>query len=138
MGKPTFFVTISAAETDWAGLLKALKQTVDKEDVTHEEARALEWATKCRLIKSDPVSEHYSSSVHFTQVHLSSVHFTHISSVHTLVLDVQVTCARHFNHLTHTLVETVLKVGRYGPLGVVSDFTIRVEFQQRGLLAAKF
>lgn len=66
LGTPTFFVSISAAESQWGGLLLALKWSVDGEHVSEDEALDLDWPTKCRLIKSDPVSRqsrHYSGEM---------------------------------------------------------------------------
>ncbi|CAG9799251.1 unnamed protein product [Chironomus riparius] len=52
----TFFVTNSAAETHWPELLVILKKTVDKADISGEEAMDLTFEEKSRLISSDPVT----------------------------------------------------------------------------------
>lgn len=53
-GVPTLFMTISAAETQWPHLIKQLKSTVDKEEVSLEESQNIPYAEKVRLIQSDP------------------------------------------------------------------------------------
>ena len=52
----TFFITNSAAETHWSELIVILKKTVDKVDITGEEAMDLSFQEKSRLISSDPVT----------------------------------------------------------------------------------
>lgn len=56
LGIPTFFMTLSAAETQWPELLKVLKEVIDGEDITLEEASNLQWTEKARLIQSDPIT----------------------------------------------------------------------------------
>lgn len=51
---PTFFITLSAAETHWPELLKMLKKTLDGEDNANVDD--LSFSEKCRLIKGDPVT----------------------------------------------------------------------------------
>jgi hypothetical protein len=55
-GLPTFFVTLSAAETQWGELLVILKQVVDGQEITLDEANQLEYREKARLIREDPVT----------------------------------------------------------------------------------
>ncbi|KAG5666229.1 hypothetical protein PVAND_017804, partial [Polypedilum vanderplanki] len=50
----TLFITMSAAETHWPELLVILKKTVDKEDITEEQAMELTFEEKARLISTDP------------------------------------------------------------------------------------
>jgi Helitron helicase-like domain at N-terminus len=50
----TFFVTLSAAESQWLELLKMLKRTIDKEN--DADVSNMSSAEKCRLIRSDPVT----------------------------------------------------------------------------------
>ncbi|CEP15416.1 hypothetical protein, partial, partial [Parasitella parasitica] len=57
LGIPTFFLTLSAAETKWNELLVQLKQIVDKVEISEHEAEALTIAEKRRLIQADPVTE---------------------------------------------------------------------------------
>lgn len=54
LGIFTFFVTLSAAETQWSELLIILKRTVDKEIVT--DVSELNFEEKARLIRSDPAT----------------------------------------------------------------------------------
>lgn len=53
LGIPTFFTTLSAAETKWPELLVILKKLVEKIDITEEEATNLPPADIMRLIQSD-------------------------------------------------------------------------------------
>ncbi|VDN39125.1 unnamed protein product, partial [Gongylonema pulchrum] len=55
-GLPTFFLTLSAAETQWPELLQILKRVVDHESINEAEALALPYAEKSRLIQLDPVT----------------------------------------------------------------------------------
>ncbi|CEP13534.1 hypothetical protein [Parasitella parasitica] len=56
LGIPTFFLTLSAAETKWNELPVQLKQIVDKVEISEHEAEALTIAEKRRLIQADPVT----------------------------------------------------------------------------------
>jgi len=55
-GLPTFFITLSAAESRWVELLVLLKDNVDKQQVTEDEAFNLSSQEKVRLIRTDPVT----------------------------------------------------------------------------------
>jgi len=55
-GLPTFFITLSAAESKWNELIVILSLLLDSRDITEEEAAALSSAEKARLIRSDPVT----------------------------------------------------------------------------------
>lgn len=55
-GIPTWFISLSAAETHWTPLLRSLGKFIDKTNYTNEEIEDFTWQTKCRLIKSDPVT----------------------------------------------------------------------------------
>ena len=56
LGPATFFMSLSAAETRWAHLLKILSQIIDNKVLSEEEATNLTWQEKSRLIQSDPVT----------------------------------------------------------------------------------
>lgn len=56
LGIFTLFITLTAAETKWPELIRILKLTVDKEEVTLEEAEAFKFEEKARLIRTDPVT----------------------------------------------------------------------------------
>lgn len=56
LGLPTWFISLSAAETHWHELLSALGKIVDQIDYSTEQIDSMTWQTKCRLIKSDPVT----------------------------------------------------------------------------------
>ena len=56
LGLPTFFLSMSAAETRWPELLHSLGKIIDKKNYTAEEVAAMTWETKSRLIRSDPVT----------------------------------------------------------------------------------
>lgn len=54
LGIFTMFITLTAAETHWAELLKILKKTVDGEE--NADVSDLDFPEKSRLIRSDPVT----------------------------------------------------------------------------------
>ncbi|XP_071810912.1 uncharacterized protein [Apostichopus japonicus] len=56
LGFPTYFVSLSAADTRWLDLLKVLGQLVDNRTYTDAELENMNWQTRSRLVKSDPVS----------------------------------------------------------------------------------
>lgn len=56
LGMPTLFITLSAAETQWAELLVSLTKILDEKDITEEDALKLSFAEKARLISTDPVT----------------------------------------------------------------------------------
>lgn len=96
LGLPTWFVSLSAADTHWPDLLQCLSKLVDNKDLTYEQVDQLDWPNKTRLVQSDPV-----------------------------------TCVRYFDHRVQVFIYNVLK-SQHEPLGKISDFFYRVEFQQRG------
>ncbi|XP_037820089.1 uncharacterized protein LOC119609402 [Lucilia sericata] len=55
-GLPTFFITLSAAETKWTELLVILSKTVDNIDITEDEAVNLSFTEKARLIRTDSIT----------------------------------------------------------------------------------
>lgn len=55
-GSYTLFLSHSSAETRWPELLVILKKTVDKTDITEDEAKTLTFEEKARLISTDPVT----------------------------------------------------------------------------------
>lgn len=55
-GIPTFFITLSAAETKWKPLLKALLTNKLKRNVSDAEVENLTFIEKVTLIKEDPVA----------------------------------------------------------------------------------
>ena len=65
LGRGTFFITLSAAETTWVHLLKMLGTIVDKKSYSDQDIENLTWQDKCRLIQSDPVTcaRHFDFSV---------------------------------------------------------------------------
>jgi len=52
-GLPTFFITLSAAESKWNKLLIIISLLLDSRDITEEGAPDLYSAKKARLIRSD-------------------------------------------------------------------------------------
>ncbi|XP_044742323.1 uncharacterized protein LOC123304800, partial [Chrysoperla carnea] len=56
LGIPTFFITLSAAETKWVELLVILSKVVDNVVVTEHEAENFEFKHKSRLIRADPAT----------------------------------------------------------------------------------
>ena len=56
LGLPTFFITLSAAETKWPELLVNLEKILNQKDVTNEEALNMSFLEKSKLIQSDPIT----------------------------------------------------------------------------------
>lgn len=56
MGKPTIFLTLSAAEKLWPELIQLLSKLILKKNMSIEEAIVLDDYTKNYLIRSDPVT----------------------------------------------------------------------------------
>ena len=55
LGVPTFFLTLSAAETKWPELLVLLNKIVKAVDISLEEAEKLSFNEKAELIRKEPV-----------------------------------------------------------------------------------
>ena len=55
-GIPTFFVSLSAADTRWVERLQCLGRIVDQKEYTNEEIENLTYFKKTRLINIDPVT----------------------------------------------------------------------------------
>lgn len=53
-GVPTFFITLSGAETKWPELIMSLKKIIDNEQITFNEAENFPYLEKLRLIHADP------------------------------------------------------------------------------------
>ena len=74
---PTFFISLSSAETHWLDLLRTLGKLVDQKDYTQKELEEMDWKTKTRLIQSDPVTctRHFDNRVkQFIKTVLKSGH----------------------------------------------------------------
>ena len=56
LGIPTFFLTLSAAETRWPELIVILVRVLEKREISREEADQISWEHKCNLIRKDPVT----------------------------------------------------------------------------------
>ncbi len=56
LGCPTWFVSLSAADTHWIELLRILGKLVDKKDYTDQQLQEMDWPERTRLIRSDPVT----------------------------------------------------------------------------------
>ena len=56
LGIPTFFLTLSSAETRWNELLVILKKVLENKVISEEEASELDYREKCNLIRNDPVT----------------------------------------------------------------------------------
>ena len=56
LGCPTFFLTLSAAETKWLELLRILKQILDDVKLSVEEVLEFQWSERADLIRRDPVT----------------------------------------------------------------------------------
>ena len=56
LGIPTFFLTLSAAETRWSELIVILVRILENREISLEEAYQMSWEHKCNLIRKDPVT----------------------------------------------------------------------------------
>ncbi|XP_062603984.1 uncharacterized protein LOC134265790 [Saccostrea cucullata] len=56
LGLPTWFASLSAADTRWSELLKTLAQLNLKKSLTDEEIDNMTWAEKTDLVQKDPVT----------------------------------------------------------------------------------
>ena len=56
LGIPTFFLTLSSAETHWNELLVILAKILDQRVITETEASDLSYTEKCDLIRRDPIT----------------------------------------------------------------------------------
>ena len=56
LGCPTFFLTLSAAETKWPELLSILKHILDGVRLSGEEVLEFQWSERADLIRRDPVT----------------------------------------------------------------------------------
>ena len=56
LGIPTFFLTLSAAETRWPELIVILVRVLENREISQEEAIQMSWEHKCNLIRKDPVT----------------------------------------------------------------------------------
>ena len=54
IGIPTFFISLSAADTRWTEFLQSIYIQIHKKSITHNEIELLPWTEKCKLISSDP------------------------------------------------------------------------------------
>ena len=95
LGCPTFFLTLSAAETKWIELLRILKEILDNVKLSTEQVLEFQWSERAELIRRDPV-----------------------------------TCARYFDHRSKELFKVLRS--EVSPLGKLTDYYLRIEFQQRG------
>ena len=55
-GIPTFFISLSCADTHWVVLLQSIGKVIDKKSYSSEEIKAMSFIDKTRLINADPVS----------------------------------------------------------------------------------
>ena len=92
---PTFFLTLSAAETKWPELLRILKEILDDVKFLTDAVLELQWNERAELISRVPV-----------------------------------TCARYFDHRSKELFRILRS--EVCPLGKLTEFYMRIEFQQRG------
>ncbi|XP_035710253.1 uncharacterized protein LOC110853120 [Folsomia candida] len=56
LGRATFFITFSAAETKWAELIVMLTKLIDGKEITEDEAADLPFSKVAELVRSDPVT----------------------------------------------------------------------------------
>lgn len=96
LGLPTWFGSLSSADTKWNDLLRVLARLNDGTEKSDEELEKMNWNEKTKLVQKDPV-----------------------------------TCSRFFDHRVQQFIKIVLK-SEFHPIGKVTDYFYRVEFQQRG------
>ncbi|VDI59060.1 Hypothetical predicted protein [Mytilus galloprovincialis] len=56
LGLPTWFISLSSAETRWKPLLRSLGKIIDGVQYSDADINTMTWQTKCRLVRSDPVT----------------------------------------------------------------------------------
>ena len=56
LGCPTFFLTLSAAETKWPKLLRIMKEIFDDVKLPTDAVPELQWNERAELIRRDPVT----------------------------------------------------------------------------------
>ena len=56
LGNPTWFCSLSAAETRWSHLLKTLGRLQEKKDYTDYEMKNMAWQQKSDLIQKELVN----------------------------------------------------------------------------------
>ncbi|KAK3090521.1 hypothetical protein FSP39_012459 [Pinctada imbricata] len=95
LGLPTWFMSLSSADTRWPFLLKALSN-LDGKIMSDEEINGMSWNERSKLVQKDPV-----------------------------------TCTRIFNERVQKFIQIFLR-SPHNPVGHVTDYFYRVEFQQRG------
>ncbi|VDI28359.1 Hypothetical predicted protein [Mytilus galloprovincialis] len=96
LGLPTWFGSLSSADTNWKDLLRILGKLNDGKEYTDNELEEMDWNQKSKLVQKDPV-----------------------------------TCSRYFDYRVQQFMNLVLK-SDHDPIGKLTDFFYRVEFQQRG------
>ena len=96
LGLPTWFMSLSSADTRWTDLLKMLACLNEHVQYSDKQIDELTWEQKIKLVQADPV-----------------------------------TCSRYFDHRVHEFINSVLK-SEHKPIGKITDYFYRVEFQQRG------
>ena len=77
LGLPTWFMSLSAADSRWIDLLQILGKLVDGKDYSPQEIEAMNWEDRTRLIRSDPVtcSRYFDNRVHkFMKTVLQNAH----------------------------------------------------------------
>ncbi|VDI56358.1 Hypothetical predicted protein [Mytilus galloprovincialis] len=96
LGLPTWFGSLSSADTNWKDLLRILGKLNDGKEYTDNELEEMDWNQKSKLVQKDPV-----------------------------------TYSRYFDYRVQQFINLVLK-SDHDPIGKLTDFFYRVEFQQRG------
>ena len=72
LGIPTFFVSLSAADTKWPELLQSLGQIVDGKTYSFEQIENMSFSERTRLVNSDPVTcaRYFDRRFHFFLNHI--------------------------------------------------------------------
>ena len=96
LGLPTWFISLSTADTRWVDLLKMLAKLNSNVEYSDKQIEEMIWEQKSKLFQRDPV-----------------------------------TCTSYFDHRVQEFIKIVLR-STHNPIGVITDYFYRVEFQQRG------
>ena len=70
---PTWFMSLSAADTRWTDLLKMLVKLNDGIEYSEKEIETLTWQEKTKLVQKDPVTCLRYCHVHRVQLFLNTV-----------------------------------------------------------------
>lgn len=56
LGRPTWFISLSSADTRWPGLLKCLSKVLKNTELNDEDIENMSFQDRCKLLNADPVT----------------------------------------------------------------------------------